>query len=61
MEKTPELLVQANEALKEMEDIIYSPQHCSEQGLSYDDIALFARLRWLFACLSVCFSVCLSV
>lgn len=45
MEKTPELLVQANEALKEMEDIIYSPQHCSEQGLSYDDIALFARLR----------------
>ena len=34
-----------NKQLLVLNDLIYSPQHCSEGGLSYDDIDLFARLR----------------
>ena len=34
-----------NRKLVELDDIIYSEDHCSPGGLSYDDIDLFARLR----------------
>jgi glutaredoxin 2 len=44
-DKTPQHLGNANEALKELEPLIHSAEYCSEQGLSYDDIDLFARLR----------------
>jgi len=45
MDKTPIHLAAANEALKELEPMIHSAQHCSPHGVSYDDIDLFARLR----------------
>lgn len=34
-----------NRKLVELNDVIYSEYYCSEGGLSYDDIDLFARLR----------------
>eukprot|EP00288_Rhodomonas_lens_P014289 CAMPEP_0177716138 /NCGR_PEP_ID=MMETSP0484_2-20121128/14360_1 /TAXON_ID=354590 /ORGANISM="Rhodomonas lens, Strain RHODO" /LENGTH=309 /DNA_ID=CAMNT_0019228169 /DNA_START=21 /DNA_END=950 /DNA_ORIENTATION=+ len=45
LEQTASLLPQANAALNDLEALIFSPEHCSEGGLSYDDIDLFARLR----------------
>eukprot|EP00217_Crustomastix_stigmatica_P011731 CAMPEP_0183791970 /NCGR_PEP_ID=MMETSP0803_2-20130417/2237_1 /TAXON_ID=195967 /ORGANISM="Crustomastix stigmata, Strain CCMP3273" /LENGTH=282 /DNA_ID=CAMNT_0026036309 /DNA_START=35 /DNA_END=883 /DNA_ORIENTATION=- len=44
-EMTPELLPQLNEALAKLEGLIYSEDYCTEGGLSYDDIDLWARLR----------------
>ena len=43
--KTDELLPQLNEALEELEDIIFCEEHCSEGGISMDDVDLWARLR----------------
>ena len=34
-------------SLKELDDLIYCPDYCTEGGLSYDDIDLWARLRSL--------------
>ena len=34
-----------NRKLVELDDILFSEHHCSEGGLSYDDVDLFARLR----------------
>merc|ERR1711988_902259 len=34
-------------SLKELDAMVYSTEHCSEGGLSYDDIDLWARLRSL--------------
>lgn len=45
MAQTPELLPQLNAALAELEGLIYCEDYCSEGGLSYDDIDLWARLR----------------
>mmetsp|Transcript_34616 Transcript_34616/g.67804 ORF Transcript_34616/g.67804 Transcript_34616/m.67804 type:complete len:315 (+) Transcript_34616:24-968(+) len=47
MGKSAELLPQANAACEELEGMIFSAKHCSEGGLGYDDIELFARLRSL--------------
>ena len=40
-----ELVAELCEKLKELEPMIYSAEHCTEGGLSYDDIDLWARLR----------------
>ena len=40
-----ELINEANEALKELDSMIYSIDYCTEGGLSYDDIDLWSRLR----------------
>lgn len=32
---------------QELEEMIFSAKHCSENGLGYDDIDLFGRLRSL--------------
>jgi len=40
-----DLIPEANEALKELDALIYSVDYCSEGGLSYDDIDLWSRLR----------------
>lgn len=45
MRQTPELLPKLNEALQELEGLIYSERYCTQGGLSYDDIDLWARLR----------------
>lgn len=34
-----------NRKLVELDDRLYSPYHCTDVGLSYDDIDLFSRLR----------------
>jgi glutaredoxin 2 len=34
-----------NRKLVELNDVLFSEHHCSEGGLSYDDIDLFSRLR----------------
>lgn len=47
LDKTEEHLPALNAALAELEGMLYSEQHCSEGGLSYDDIDLWARLRSL--------------
>ena len=39
------LLEELNRKLVELDDVIYSEYHCSEGGLSLDDVDLFARLR----------------
>jgi len=43
--KSDELVPQLNEALVELEDLIYSEDYCTEGGLSMDDVDLWARLR----------------
>jgi len=45
MQRTAELLPVANDAIKELDQLIFAPEHCTEGGLSYDDIDLFGRLR----------------
>ena len=46
--ETASLLPELNEKLKELDEMIYSPEACTEGiGLSYDDIDLWARLRSL--------------
>ena len=45
MAQTGELLPQLNAALKELDDLIFCEDYCSEGGLGYDDIDLWARLR----------------
>jgi len=39
------LLEDLNAKLIELDDMIFSPNHCSEGGLSLDDIDLWSRLR----------------
>jgi len=43
--ESDELVPQLSEALLELEPLIYSADCCTEGGLSYDDIDLWARLR----------------
>lgn len=38
---------EVSESLKELDKLVYSTEYCSEGGLSYDDIDLWARLRSL--------------
>jgi len=45
MARTPELLPELNAALQDLETLIHSEKCCTEGGLSYDDIDLWARLR----------------
>ena len=46
MSKDPApLLEDLNAKLIELDDMIYSEHHCSEGGLSMDDIDLWSRLR----------------
>jgi len=46
--QSAELLPEANAKLLELEEMIYSPEACTEGiGVSYDDIDLWARLRSL--------------
>lgn len=46
MAKDPATLLEdLNHKLVELDDILYSEHHCSEGGLSMDDIDLWARLR----------------
>jgi len=40
-----ELVQQVQRAMPELESLIFSPEHASADGLSYDDVDLFARLR----------------
>lgn len=42
---SPELIADANKALKQLDGMIYSPEFCSDGGLSLDDIDLWSRLR----------------
>jgi len=45
---TDALLPELNEKLKELDELIYSPEACTEGiGFSYDDVDLWARLRSL--------------
>ena len=45
---TDQLLPELNEKLKELDELIYSPEACTEGiGFSYDDVDLWARLRSL--------------
>lgn len=46
-EKSLTLIDSTNEVLKELDDMIYSVDYCTEGGLSYDDIDLWSRLRSL--------------
>jgi glutaredoxin 2 len=39
------LIDDTNKALIELDKLIYSPEYCTEGGLSYDDIDLWSRLR----------------
>jgi glutaredoxin 2 len=39
------MIEELNAKLVELDDVIFSEHHCSEGGLSYDDIDLWARLR----------------
>ena len=45
--QTAELLPELNKALLELEPLICCPDCCTEGGVSYDDIDLWARLRSL--------------
>jgi GrxB family glutaredoxin len=45
--KSDELIDEINEALIELDKLIYSTSHCTEGGLSLDDIDLWSRLRSL--------------
>ena len=45
--QTAELLPELNKALLELESLICCPDCCTEGGVSYDDIDLWARLRSL--------------
>lgn len=45
MGMTDELVAEVNEGLKELDEMIYSEDCCTEGGLSYDDIDLWARMR----------------
>jgi glutaredoxin 2 len=47
LDTTEEYIPALNKALAELEGMLYSEQHASEGGLSYDDIDLWARLRSL--------------
>lgn len=47
LEKTGDHLPTLNEALKELETMIFSDEYCTEGGFSYDDIDLWSRLRSL--------------
>eukprot|EP00291_Cryptomonas_curvata_P010421 CAMPEP_0172201790 /NCGR_PEP_ID=MMETSP1050-20130122/30230_1 /TAXON_ID=233186 /ORGANISM="Cryptomonas curvata, Strain CCAP979/52" /LENGTH=216 /DNA_ID=CAMNT_0012879545 /DNA_START=258 /DNA_END=905 /DNA_ORIENTATION=+ len=47
LQQTPALLPAAAAAVQELGGMIASAQHCSEGGLSYDDVDLFGRLRSL--------------
>ena len=45
---TDSLLPELNEKLRELDELIYSPEACTEGiGFSYDDVDLWARLRSL--------------
>ncbi|PXF39578.1 Glutaredoxin 2 [Gracilariopsis chorda] len=46
-DRSTEYITQVQERLDELAEMIYSPEHCSPHGLSYDDIVLFPRLRTL--------------
>ena len=41
------LIEETNESLVELEKLVYCTEYCTEGGLSYDDIDLWARLRSL--------------
>jgi glutaredoxin 2 len=43
--QTPDLVAKINDHLKELEPMFYSSQFVNENGLSYDDIDHFGRLR----------------
>ncbi|GAB5361323.1 hypothetical protein AAMO2058_000703600 [Amorphochlora amoebiformis] len=43
--RSDEMISAVNEKIREVEDMIYSPDHVSPGGLSYDDITFFARFR----------------
>eukprot|EP00966_Prymnesium_polylepis_P107653 2492506-Prymnesium_polylepis.1 len=43
--ESSELVPELSKALLELEPLIYSTECCTEGGLSYDDIDLWARLR----------------
>eukprot|EP00468_Gymnochlora_sp_CCMP2014_P012869 CAMPEP_0167746166 /NCGR_PEP_ID=MMETSP0110_2-20121227/3561_1 /TAXON_ID=629695 /ORGANISM="Gymnochlora sp., Strain CCMP2014" /LENGTH=331 /DNA_ID=CAMNT_0007630899 /DNA_START=91 /DNA_END=1086 /DNA_ORIENTATION=- len=43
--QTPQLLRKINSKLKELTKMVFSENHASGHGLSYDDIALFPALR----------------
>lgn len=45
--QTPDLLVELNDAVKKLDDLIFSEDSISEGGISYDDIELWPRLRAL--------------
>lgn len=45
--RSPEYIASLNQRLRKLAPMIYSPAHCTEGGLSTDDIKLFAQLRTL--------------
>ncbi|CAN8063260.1 unnamed protein product [Agarophyton chilense] len=45
LEKSPEYIAHIQSSIQRLGDMIHSPYCCSPQGLSYDDIVLFPRLR----------------
>lgn len=45
LSESPALIAEVNQKLVELEPLIYSPEYCTEGGLSMDDIDLWARLR----------------
>jgi len=48
MARTPELLPELNQKLKELDGLIHCEHYCTEGiGFSYDDVDLWARLRSL--------------
>ena len=47
LKKTPQLVKQANKFLEQLDQMFHSSQSVNEEGISYDDIDLFGRLRGL--------------
>eukprot|EP00962_Isochrysis_galbana_P060718 scaffold35508_cov79-Isochrysis_galbana.AAC.1 len=43
--ESPALVPQLSKALVELEPLIFCAEFCTEGGLSYDDIDLWARMR----------------
>mmetsp|Transcript_2803 Transcript_2803/g.7038 ORF Transcript_2803/g.7038 Transcript_2803/m.7038 type:complete len:266 (+) Transcript_2803:60-857(+) len=43
--ESDQLVAELSQALLELDSMIYSTEYCTEGGLSYDDIDLWARLR----------------
>ena len=45
MELSPQLILNSNQALAELDQLIFCEDYCTEGGLSLDDIDLWSRLR----------------